>query len=80
MTQITVYHKPNCVQCQTTIRRLEDRGLAYTAVDLTLDPVAMQTVWVAGHRGAPVIAVDGQITWSGFRPDLIDALAEGGAP
>lgn len=76
---VTVYHKPHCVQCEATMRQLVDRGVAFTAVDLSQDEAALQLVTGAGYRTAPVVAVNGQIAWAGFRPDLIDALATGEA-
>ncbi len=75
MTRITVYHKPNCVQCDATMHRLVRLGLAFETVDLTKDAEAYARATAAGHRQAPVVAVDGQIAWSGFQPDLLDALA-----
>ena len=80
MTRITVYHKPACVQCEATMRQLEKRGLSYDAVDLTQDEEAFWRCAAAGYRSAPIIAIGDQLSWSGFRPDLIDALAEEGAP
>lgn len=80
MSRITVYHKPDCVQCEATMRQLEKRGLSYDAIDLTADPEALARATAAGHRQAPVVAIDGRLAWSGFRPDRIDALAEEGAP
>ncbi len=76
VTRITVYHKPDCVQCEATMRALVERGLSYEAVDLTQDAEAFARATAAGHRQAPIIAVDGQIAWAGFRPDLIDQIAE----
>lgn len=79
MTRVTIYTKPHCVQCDATKRLLDQRGLSYAVVDLTQDEEAFRRCTSAGHRSAPIIAVDGLIAWSGFRPDLIDKLAEEGA-
>ncbi|RCS87940.1 glutaredoxin family protein [Brevibacterium aurantiacum] len=38
---ITVYTKPNCVQCNATYRALDAKGLRYRSVDLTRDDEAM---------------------------------------
>lgn len=73
---ITLYHKPDCVQCEATRRAMDARGLSYAMVDLTQDEDALVAATAAGHRSAPVVALDGMILWSGFRPDLIDRLAE----
>ncbi len=71
---ITVYSKPNCVQCDATYRALAKLGLEYTVVDITTDPEALQTVKALGYQQAPVVFADGD-HWSGFRPDRIRAAA-----
>lgn len=71
---ITVYSKPNCVQCTWTYRSLDQAGLAYTPVDLTKDAQAMERVRELGYLQAPVVVI-GETHWSGFRPDRIAAIA-----
>lgn len=76
---ITVYSKPGCVQCATTIRALERADLAFEVVDLTADAEALRHVTDdLGYAAAPVVeahTVEGEaISWTGFRPDLIDEL------
>ena len=61
---ITVYSKPNCVQCSATYRALDRAGLSYSTVDISADAEAL----------APVVMV-GADHWSGFRPDKIKAVA-----
>ncbi|EAU44701.1 MULTISPECIES: glutaredoxin-like protein NrdH [Salipiger] len=71
---IIVYSKPACVQCTATTRALDARGLPYDVVDLTEDAEAMARVTELGYRQAPVV-IAGEDHWSGFRPDMIGALA-----
>lgn len=71
---ITVYSKPNCVQCNATYRALDKQGVAYEVVDLTQDAEAMESVKALGYQQAPVVFADGD-HWAGFRPDKIKALA-----
>ena len=71
---ITVFSKPNCVQCDATYRALKKNGLEYTVVDITEDAEALQNVKALGYVQAPVVFADGD-HWSGFRPDRIKALA-----
>lgn len=73
--KITVYTKPNCVQCNATYRSLDQLNIAYNVVDLTQDPEAMQLVLSLGHKSAPIVVTDTD-NWSGFRPDKIQALAQ----
>jgi glutaredoxin-like protein NrdH len=75
---ITVYSKPNCVQCVATYRALDKAGLDYTIVDLTMDADAFATVVKLGYQQAPVVMAGGE-HWSGYRPDRIKALVEGPA-
>lgn len=72
---ITVYSLPSCVQCTATQRALDKAGLAYRVVDLAVDDVALERVRALGHQSAPVV-VDGDVHWSGFRPDLIAQAAQ----
>lgn len=72
---VTVYTKPSCVQCGATKRRLDSLGISYETVDMSVDVGALEAVKALGHLQAPVVVV-GDENWSGYRPDLIDALAE----
>jgi len=72
---ITVYSKPDCVQCDATYRALDKASLQYEIVDITTDADARDYVMGLGHLQAPVVVADGQ-HWSGYRPDQITALAD----
>ena len=61
---VTVYTKPQCVQCNMT----------YTKVDITEDAQALEMVKSLGYMQAPVV-IAGDEHWSGFQPDKINALA-----
>lgn len=77
MTTI-VYTKPACVQCNATYKALEKNGLDYEIVDITEDATAREYVMALGYLQAPVVVVDQDTHWSGFRPDRIkDLLATG---
>lgn len=71
---ITLYTKPNCVQCNATKRALDKQGLDYETVDLTEDVNALDHIKGLGFQQAPVVFA-GDDSWSGFRPDKIKALA-----
>jgi glutaredoxin-like protein NrdH len=69
---VTVYSKPDCVQCGATYRALDAKGIAFEVVDLTESPAALEYVTQElGYSAAPVVVVDEQDHWSGFRPDKI---------
>ncbi|MFC9840662.1 glutaredoxin-like protein NrdH [Rhodococcus sp. NPDC127530] len=71
---VTVYTKPDCVQCNATYRALDKEGIDYSIVDLTENPSSRDRVMGLGYLQAPVV-VAGDQHWSGFRPDRIAALA-----
>ena len=70
---ITVYSKPSCVQCTATYRALENKGIEFEILDLSVDETALEQVKALGYLQAPVVVTDDD-HWSGFRPDKIDGL------
>lgn len=72
---VTVFTKPQCQQCEATKRRLNDRGITFETVDLSENPETLAQLVHAGYRQAPVV-ITPDASWSGYRPDLIDELAE----
>lgn len=72
---ITVYTKPNCVQCDATKRHLNKLGLAYNAIDITQDQEAFEKIVGMGFQAAPVVITD-EGSWSGYQPDKLNGLAE----
>lgn len=73
---VTVYTKPQCVQCDATKRALSSSRVEYETVDLTEHPDALARVRALGYAQAPVV-VTSEDHWSGFRLDKIKALAPG---
>ncbi len=71
---ITVYSKPNCVQCDATYRNMNKFGIEYDVVDISVDEEALRKVKELGYQQAPVVFANDD-HWSGFRPDKIKALA-----
>lgn len=70
---ITVYSKPNCVQCTATKTYLQNKGIPYNTIDITTDVEAMDLIIDKGFLAAPVVNA-GDLWWSGFQPEKIDAL------
>ena len=71
---LTIYSKSGCVQCNATYRALDDKGVEYDVVDMSVDPDALEKVKALGHLQAPVVVTPEGEHWSGFRPDLIATL------
>lgn len=71
--KVTVYGRPNCVQCNATYRALEAKGVSYKKVDLGQHEEMATEFRNQGHIQAPVVVVESDL-WSGFRPDKISQL------
>lgn len=71
---ITVYTKPQCVQCNATFRALDAAGIEYETVDLTVNADTLEKVKALGYLQAPVVVVNDGEHWSGFRPDKLEEL------
>lgn len=71
---VTVYSRSHCPQCVMTCRLLDALNVGYEKVDIELSQSALDFVTSLGYRKAPVVVADGE-HWSGFRPDLLKALA-----
>ncbi|NCH35010.1 glutaredoxin-like protein NrdH [Cronobacter sakazakii] len=71
--RITIYTRNDCVQCHATKRALESRGSAFDTINLDEQPEAIDTLRAQGFRQLPVVMTD-SLSWSGFRPDMINRL------
>jgi len=71
--RITIYTRNDCVQCHATKRAIESRGLAFELVNLDTQPEAIDALRAQGFRQLPVVITD-TLSWSGFRPDMINRL------
>ena len=72
---LVVYSKPSCVQCTATYRALDAKQIPYRIVDLSEDDAALEYVKDLGYAQAPVVVVDDEDHWAGFRPDHIERIA-----
>lgn len=82
---ITVYSKPNCVQCNATYRALKKEGFgsaddgSFDIVDLTENLDALASLKEKGFTSVPVVIArdeNGIVIeeWAGFQPDKISKL------
>lgn len=75
--KITVYSKPNCIQCEQTKKLLNKIEADYTVIDVTQDEEAYNYITNRlGYKAAPVIVVEDEEgltgdSWSGFNPEKI---------
>ncbi|MRI80462.1 glutaredoxin-like protein NrdH [Fundicoccus ignavus] len=75
MKNITVYSKPNCMQCTFTKKFLDEKDISYTTYDVYENEKALKTVKDLGFQSLPVVVIDGEKPFFGFRPDLLEKLA-----
>jgi glutaredoxin-like protein NrdH len=75
MTKVTVYTKHGCPQCDMTKRVLEGEGIKYTAINVQENEEAMTFVKdVLGLTSMPVVIIDDQEPFTGFRPDKLQEI------
>jgi len=75
MPEITLYSRTVCQPCKATKRKLEKHGLTYTELNVEENESAAQFLRDAGYTEAPVVITSDGREWTGFRPDLIEAIA-----
>lgn len=70
---VTLYTKPDCIQCTMTKKGLDRAGVTYDTIDLTTNPQALEHVKQLGYMAAPVVQsnTDRDVHWAGFNPDQI---------
>lgn len=75
MMKITVWEKPNCVQCNQTKKEMDKRGIKYSVRRLDKSPKAIERFLEMGLTSAPIVETDDR-RWSGFRIHAINGLAQ----
>lgn len=76
---ITVYSKPDCVQCTYTKKKLDAKGLRYNEIDVTQDAEGRKAVEDSGKTALPMVVVEHnghKDVWHGFKDDLIKGLSK----
>jgi glutaredoxin len=71
-TPIVMYSATWCGVCRKAKQFLSENGLRYREIDADLTPGAWEKIeQLIGHRGVPVIIVDGELTPAGLSPPSI---------
>ena len=77
--RVTVYGKPNCTQCDMSVKVLDREGVSFEYIDMEADPAALAFVKDLGYLQAPVVIArypsGAEEHWAGFRPDRIKDYA-----
>lgn len=75
MMVVTVWEKPNCVQCAQTKRVMEQEGIIFRTKRLDKSAKAIERFKEMGLMAAPIVETDTK-RWSGFRLEKIRSLAQ----
>lgn len=78
---LTVYSKPNCMQCEMTKIWLNQNKIPFETVDTKANPEALELLSHYGWQTLPVVVIDDEISdnsksWSGFQIDKLERLIE----
>lgn len=75
---LTVYSKPNCIQCEMTKMWLNQNKIQFESVDVSEHPEKLEEIKLNGFQQLPVVALDEHfdIAWSGFNVDRLEELKE----
>lgn len=80
LIDVTVYGKPNCVQCDQTERHLNKLGIEYSKIDITqnLEAYDFARSLDSTYMAAPIVTVlteKGELLhWNQYRHSNIEAL------
>lgn len=78
---LTVYSKPNCIQCEMTKMWLNQNKIEFESVDIEANPGAFELLKHYGFKSLPVVVIDDEFedpnkTWMGFQVDKLERLIE----
>ncbi len=77
MVAVTVFTTgPSCQQCRTTKLHMKRRGIMFDEVRLDEKPELAEKVRALGFTTAPVVLVNDDDVWDGYRSEAIDQLAK----
>lgn len=75
---LTVYYKPNCIQCEMTKIWLDQNKIQYESVNVYDHPEKLEEIKLNGFQQLPVVTLDEYFenAWSGFNVDRLEELKE----
>jgi glutaredoxin-like protein nrdH len=75
---LTVYSKPNCIQCEMTKIWLDQNKIQFELVDVSEHPEKLEEIKLNGFQQLPVVTLDKYFenAWSGFNVDRLEELKE----
>lgn len=73
--QVIVYTSPTCAFCHMAMEYFKEKGIAFTAKDITMDQEALKYVLeTVGQAVTPIITVGDTIIVGFDRPKIEEAL------
>ena len=72
---ITIYSKPNCMQCELSKKYLNDKGVEFKEINVFEDDEALKMLRDEGYSQMPVVDINGE-RHSGFRPEKLAKVVE----
>ncbi len=75
MAKVTVYSRNNCMQCKMTKRYLAEHNVEFVEHNINDQPEYVDYLKERGFLSLPVVDIDGQSAFSGFRPDQLQKVA-----
>ena len=75
---LTVYSKPNCIQCEMTKIWLDQNKIQFESVDVSEHPEKLEEIKLNGFQQLPVVALDKNFdnAWVGYNLDRLLELKE----
>lgn len=75
---VTVYSKPNCVQCEMTKEFLKQNNVEFKEVNVFEEEEALELIQLHGFKRLLVVTRNNSFdfAFSGFQIDLLDELVE----
>lgn len=72
---VIVYHQDGCHPCLTAMEYLRQKGIQFTARNVSHDPTAQDELLALGSRSTPTIKIGAEIL-IGFSPSKIQKALE----
>lgn len=73
---VIVYTNPTCGPCKATFYALDKRGIQYKKVDISVDDKGRRDMEALGYSVLPVVYINKNFHWNGFRPDMMDRITK----
>ena len=71
---ITVYSKSGCPECTFTKKYLESENISYEEKRVDLNETYSEEVILLGYRTLPVVKINENETFTGYRPERLENL------